>query len=110
MASDDLKNVGSLKLGGLNYSSLLADMWSSLDHVGDMASDDLKNVGSLKLGGLNYSSLLTDMCSLIGSQLTSLKIETVHCEVDVSLVGKLCDNLEELSVINARVEGTDNIP
>jgi len=84
-------------------------MWSSLEHVGDMASDNLKNVGSLKLGGLNYSSLLTDMCSLIGSQLTSLKIETVHCEVDVSLVGKLCDNLEELSVINARVEGTNNI-
>ena len=83
-------------------------MWSSLEHVGGMSNYDLKNVGSLKLGGLNYSSLLADMCSLIGPQLTSLKIETVHCEVDISLVGNLCDNLEELSVINARVEGRDS--
>ena len=69
----------------------------------------LENVTSLKLSGLNYSSLLTDMWSLIGAELTSLKIENVHCEVDISFVGKLCDNLEDLSVINSRLEGTDNV-
>ena len=46
------------------------------------------------------------MCFHIGSQLTSIKIETVHFDIDISLLGKQCPNIENLNVINARVKVT----
>lgn len=83
-------------------------VWTSLEHVRDVESHELENVLSLKLGGLNHSSFMQDMCSLIGSQLTSLKIETVHFDVDISLIGKQCPNIEDLNVINARIKVNKN--
>ena len=81
-------------------------VWTSLSHVHDLVSDDMKHVDKLKLGGLNHISFLEDMCFHIGSQLTSIKIETVHCDVDISLLGRECPNIENLNVINARVKVT----
>ena len=81
-------------------------VWTSLSHVHDLVSDDMKHVDKLKLGGLNHSSFLQDMCFHIGSQLTSIKIETVHFDIDIILLGKQCPNIENLNVINARVKVT----
>jgi hypothetical protein len=81
-------------------------LWTSLEYVHDMTRDDLENILSLKIGGLNHSSFLKDLCSLIGSQLTCLKIETVHFDVDINLIGKQCPNIEDLNVINARIKVT----
>merc|ERR1719228_3104768 len=81
-------------------------VWTSLENVNDLVSDYMKNVDKLKLGGLNHSSFLEDMCFHIGSQLTSIKIETVHCDLDISLLGRGCPNIENLNVINARVKVT----
>ena len=78
-------------------------LWTSMEHAQDLSSDDLENITRLKLGGLNHSSFMKQICSLLGSQLTYLKIETVHFEVDISIIGNECQNLEELNVINARV-------
>ena len=79
-------------------------LWTSMEHAQDLSSDDLENITRLKLGGLNHSSFMKQICSLLGSQLTYLKIETVHFEVDISIIGNECQNLEELNVINARVK------
>ena len=81
-------------------------LWSSLENASDLSSDDLKDVHTLKLGGLNHQSFLTDVSQCIGPQLTSLKIETVHFDVDIGLIGKHCSNLEDLNVINAKVKIT----
>ena len=43
------------------------------------------------------------MVSSIGSQLTTLKIETVLTDIPLHLVGQNCSNLVELQIINSRV-------
>jgi len=78
-------------------------VWSSLSHLPLLSRSDLSVVKSLKIGGLNYSSFLTDTVSLIGSQLVSLKIETVHFDINIDVIGHHCPNIEDLSVINARL-------
>ena len=78
-------------------------VWTSLSHLPLLSRSDLSAVKSLKIGGLNYSSFLTDTVSLIGSQLVSLKIETVHFDINIDVIGLHCPNLEDLSVINARL-------
>jgi hypothetical protein len=60
----------------------------------------------LKVGGLNYSSILSDLTSVIGSQLTTLKIETVHFDINIDTIGQDCPNVEELNIINARLSVT----
>ena len=40
---------------------------------------------------------------MIGPQLSTLKIETVHFDINVEVLGAECPGLEELSIINARV-------
>ena len=79
-------------------------VWTSLEHVKDLHGCDFLNIHSLKLRGLNHPTFLEDMSSLIGNQLTCLKIETIHFDVDISLLGKQCKNIEELNVIDARIK------
>jgi len=78
-------------------------VWTSLSHLPLISRSDLSAVKSLKIGGLNYSSFLTDTVNLIGRQLVSLKIETVHFDINIDVIGKHCPNIEDLSVINARL-------
>ena len=59
-------------------------LWTSLENTSDLNRDDLGIIQTLKLGGLNHSLFLQNMFSLIGRQLTCLKIETVHFDVDIS--------------------------
>ena len=61
----------------------------------------LKN---LKLGGLTFPSIIGDVTRLVGPQLTTLKIETVHFDISLEEIGTSCLNLEELHVINARLK------
>eukprot|EP00090_Calanus_glacialis_P017558 TRINITY_DN2729_c0_g1_i3.p1 TRINITY_DN2729_c0_g1~~TRINITY_DN2729_c0_g1_i3.p1 ORF type:complete len:539 (+),score=118.96 TRINITY_DN2729_c0_g1_i3:75-1691(+) len=84
-------------------------LWTSLENTSDLNRDDLESIQTLKLGGLNHSLFLQNMISLIGSQLTCLKIETVHFDVDISLIGWECPNIEDLNIINARVKVTKHI-
>ena len=58
---------------------------------------------SLKVGGLSHPSILTELHAVIGPQLSTLKIETVHFDINVEVLGAECPGLEELSIINARV-------
>ena len=60
-------------------------------------------VRSLKVGGLSHPSILTELHAVIGAQLSFLKIETVHFDINVEVLGAECPGLEELSIINARV-------
>jgi len=78
-------------------------VWTSLSHLPLISRSDLSAVRSLKIGGLNYSSFFTDTVSLIGSQLVSLKIETVHFDINIDVIGHHCPNIEDLSLINARL-------
>jgi len=78
-------------------------LWTSLSHLPLLSGSDLSAVKSLKIGGLNYSSFFTDTVSLIGSQLVSLKIETVHFDINIDVIGQHCPNIQDLSVINARL-------
>ena len=78
-------------------------LWTSLSHLPRLDRADLAHVETLKVGGLGYSSLLTQLTGLIGDQLVSLKIETVHFDINIETVAFYCPNLEELSVINARL-------
>ena len=78
-------------------------LWTSLSHLPKISQSDLAHVDTLKIGGLNYSSLFTEMTSIIGHQLVNLKIETVHFDINIDMIAYYCPNLEDLSVINARL-------
>lgn len=78
-------------------------MWTSLRHVDDLTKADLPSLSSLKLAGLEHSSFLSDLVSRVGPGLTKLCVETLQFDVDISLIGTQCSNLESLSIINARM-------
>lgn len=78
-------------------------LWTSLSSLGEIKQSDLAEVRTLKVGGLNYSSILSDLSKLVGSQITTLKIETVHFDINIDNIGQDCPNVEELSIINARI-------
>jgi hypothetical protein len=88
---------------------LLEDLclWTSLRHVGEVKSSDLPNLHVLKLGGLTYSTIISEMTRIIGFQLTTLKIETVHFDINLADIAITCPNLEELHIINARLAISD---
>jgi len=81
-------------------------IWTSLEFTHGLSSEDFSNITRLKLGGLNSHYFSTQMCSLLGSQLSYLKIETVHFDVDITVIGEECPNIEELNIINAKVKTT----
>merc|ERR1712038_589541 len=81
-------------------------IWTSLEFTHGLNSEDFSNITRLKLGGLTSHYFSTQMCSLLGSQLSYLKIETVHFDVDIMVVGEECPNIEELNIINAKVKTT----
>merc|ERR1711892_988881 len=81
-------------------------LWTSLSSLAVINQSDLTEVKALKVGGLNYSSILSDLTSVIGRQLTTLKIETVHFDINIDDIGQDCPNLEELNIINARLSVT----
>jgi len=81
-------------------------VWTSLEHAQGLNSEELFNITRLKLGGLNHNSFLKQMCFLLGSQLSYLKLETVHFDIDISVIGAECPNIEELDIINAKVKVT----
>merc|ERR1719350_1512325 len=78
-------------------------LWTQLSYVPRLKAGDLEHVETLKLGGLGNSSLLTEMTGIIGQQLLSLKIETVHFDINTDIIAYYCPILEELSIINARL-------
>merc|ERR1740128_919419 len=78
-------------------------LWTSLSSLAEIKQSDLPEVRTLKVGGLNHSSILSDLTSVIGRQLTALKIETVHFDINIDTIGQDCPNVEELSIINARI-------
>ena len=80
-----------------------ATVWTSLRHAEDLTSEDLPSLTSLKLAGLEHASFLTDMVGRLGSSLTKLCVETVQFDVDLSLIGSHCSQLEKLSIVNARL-------
>merc|ERR1719187_111132 len=84
-------------------------VWTSLEFPQGLSSEDVGNITRLKVGGLNHHSFLNQMCSLLGSQLSYLKIETVHFDVDISVIGQECPNIEELNIINAKVKASKHI-
>jgi len=81
-------------------------VWTSLEVLQGLNSEDLRNISRLKLGGLNSDSFSRQMCSLLGGQLSYLKIETVHFDININLIGEQCPNIEELNIINAKVKVT----
>merc|ERR1712106_1080259 len=83
-------------------------LWTSLSSLAEIKQSDVPEVRTLKVGGLNYSSILSDLTSVIGRQLTALKIETVHFDINIDDIGQHCPNLEELSIINARLSVTQS--
>ena len=87
----------------LNIPPQETTVWTSLRHVDDLTRADLPSLSSLKLAGLEHSSFLTDLVSRVGPSLTKLCVETVQFDVDISLIGLHCTNLEKLSIINARI-------
>jgi len=78
-------------------------LWTALNHLPKLAPSDLSRVETLKIGGLNYVSLFSDMVNTIGHQLVNLKIETVHFDINTDIIAFYCPNIEELSIINARL-------
>jgi len=78
-------------------------VWSSLVRVEGLVGEHLSNLSSLKLAGLDHAQFLTDMTGLVGHRLTKLAIETVQFDVDISLVGRACPALQQLSIVNARL-------
>jgi len=81
-------------------------LWTSLSSLAVIKATDLPKLKTLKVGGLNYSSILSDLSSVLGKQLTTLKIETVHFDINIDDIGRDCPNLEELNIINARLSVT----
>ena len=81
-------------------------VWTSLSSLAVIKATDLPELRTLKVGGLNYSSILSDLNSVLGRQLTTLKIETVHFDINIDNIGHDCPNLEELNIINARLSVT----
>lgn len=80
-----------------------ATVWTSLRHGDDLSRADLPSLTSLKLAGLEHSSFLADLVGRLGPGLTRLSVETVQFDLDISLIGSQCENLEKLSIINARL-------
>ena len=78
-------------------------VWTSLARAEDLVPEDLASLTSLKLAGLEHASFLADMVHCVGTRLTKLCIETVQFDVDISVIGSVCSNLEKLSIINARL-------
>jgi len=85
---------------------LLEDLclWTSMGSVEQVKPCDFPNLKNLKLGGLTFPSIIGDVTRLVGPQLTTLKIETVHFDISLEEIGTSCLNLEELHVINARLK------
>lgn len=79
-------------------------VWTALEEPKGLTSLDLARVASLKLGGLNHPNFLAGMATIVGPQLTCLKLETVHFDIDVHVLGRHCTALTELHIINARVK------
>jgi len=77
-------------------------VWTSLRHVPDLKGSDLSRVQMLKLGGLSHQSFFTETLDAIGDNLVSLKLETIYFDISIDTIGLSCQNLEELSIINAR--------
>merc|ERR1719400_2507471 len=57
-------------------------LWTSLRHLPTLKQSDLARVRSLKVGGLSHPSILTELHAVIGPQLSILKIETVHFNIN----------------------------
>lgn len=85
-------------------------LWTSLSHLPSVKMTDLSHVHTLKVGGLNHFSILSEISSLIGSNITTLKIETVHFDLNLDKIGNECPNIEDMSIVNARIRVTPKIP
>lgn len=84
-------------------------VWSSLRHLPDLKGSDLAKVHTLKLGGISHQTFFSETLSAIGTQLVSLKLETIYFDISIDEIGESCPNLEELSIINARACLSTNI-
>jgi len=78
-------------------------IWSALHHAEDLTSEDLSNLASLKLAGLEHNSFLSDILLCTGENITKLCLESIHFDIEMSLIGSTCHNIQQLSVINARI-------
>ena len=45
-----------------------------------------------------HESLLKDFMSLLGDTVTTLKLETIHFDIDINLLGETCTCLKDLYV------------
>jgi len=86
----------------LPYLEKLA-VWTSAEHLPPMKGDLLSKLQCLEMGGLNHESLLKEFMSLLGDKVTTLKLETIHFDIDINLLGETCKCLEDLYVINSRL-------
>ena len=46
-----------------------------------------------------HESLLKEFMSLLGDKVTTLKLETIHFDIDINLLGETCKCLKDLYVI-----------
>ena len=60
-------------------------------------------LSNLMLGGIQAPLEFSRIVHVFGSNLTTLKIETVMITVPMDVIGYCCPNLVELQIINARV-------
>jgi len=84
-------------------------IWTGLKSIpASWNYDDLHELRHLQLGGLQGQPFLTQILKLVGRNLRSLELNSVHFTVDISLVGSECSNLEELRVFSSKVQiGTE---
>jgi len=78
-------------------------VWTSAERLPLIKKDLLSNLYCLKMGGLSHESFLKDFMFLLGDKITTLKLETIHFDININLVGETCKCLEDFSVINSRV-------
>ena len=81
----------------LPYLEKLA-VWTSAEHLPPMKEDLLSKLQCLEMGGLNHESLLKEFMSLLGDKVTTLKLETVHFDIDINLLGETCKCLEDNTI------------
>ena len=86
-------------------------LWTSVPQLRDIdvMASDLPKLQSLLLGGLHSSRILSDLVQSIGSQLTTLKVETVLTVIPLQIIGRNCPGLVELQIINGRVAIRDHL-
>ncbi|TRY70234.1 hypothetical protein TCAL_04848 [Tigriopus californicus] len=84
-------------------------LWTPASQIRDFTANDFPKLTSLLFGGLHSARLLERLVEVVGTKLTTLKIESVLTDIPLNTIGQCCQNLVQLQVVNGRLSVGEHI-